>query len=124
MGKLLLRGGMLTVPVVEYIKDKYKLKSVETTERLEKELIFMYQDLIDKGFTKAQIEGALLHADPKEASKKAFKEKYEQYRSYESEYAEIKMKMALEDLKQPSSLIIRSVEKRKVGTTVCKCINK
>ena len=35
---LIKRGGSLTVPVVDYIKEKYKLLSVETTERLEKEL--------------------------------------------------------------------------------------
>ena len=70
VGKRILSGGRLTVPVVDYIKDKYKLKSVETTERLEKELIFMYQDLVDKGFTKEQIEGALQQADPRDAQKK------------------------------------------------------
>ena len=76
VGKLLLRGGMLTVPVVEYIKqNKYKLKSVGTTERLEKELISMYQDLVDKGFTKEQIEGALQQADPKESTKKKLSKK-------------------------------------------------
>ena len=75
VGKLLLRGGMLTVPVVEYIKDKYKLKSVETTERLEKETISKHQDLIDKGFTKEQIEGALQQADPKESTKKKLSKK-------------------------------------------------
>ena len=31
VGKRILSGGSLTVPVVDYIKDKYKLKSVETT---------------------------------------------------------------------------------------------
>ena len=37
-GQLLLNGGSLTVPVVDYVKDKFKLKSVETLERMEREL--------------------------------------------------------------------------------------
>ena len=32
-GQLLLNGGSLTVPVVDYVKDKFKLKSVERMER-------------------------------------------------------------------------------------------
>ena len=54
VGKLLLSGGKLTVTVVDYIKDMYKLKSVETTERLDKELICIYLDLVDKGFSPRQ----------------------------------------------------------------------
>ena len=34
-GQLLLNGGSLTVPVVDYVKDKFKLKSVEMLERME-----------------------------------------------------------------------------------------
>ena len=51
IGQLLLRGGLLVVPVADYIKDKYKLKSVETIERLEEELVSMHQDLINMGVT-------------------------------------------------------------------------
>ena len=47
-GQLLLKGGSLTVPVVDYVKKKFKLKSVETLERLEKELVSNTLDLLVK----------------------------------------------------------------------------
>ena len=34
-GQLLWNGGSLTVPVVDYVKEKFKLKSVDTLERME-----------------------------------------------------------------------------------------
>ena len=55
IGRLLLRGGLLVVPVVDYIKDKYKLMSVETTERLERELKRKHQELISMGFSEDEI---------------------------------------------------------------------
>ena len=108
IGRLLLRGGLLVVPVVDYIKDKYKLMSVETTERLERELKRKHQELISMGFSEDEIIHSLTGekkpskkqkdspVDPKDAAKDAFKEKYRRYRDFQNEYAEIKVKEALE----------------------------
>ena len=43
-GQLLLNGGSLTVPVVDYVKDKFRLKSVETLERMERELMHIHDE--------------------------------------------------------------------------------
>ena len=87
VGKRILSGGSLTVPVVDYIKDKYKLMSVETTERLERELKRKHQELISMGFSEDKIIHSLTGekkpsknqkestVDPKDAAKYAFKEK-------------------------------------------------
>ena len=48
-GQVLLNDGILMIPVVDYLKAKLKIKSVETVERMEKELNLMHQDLIGKG---------------------------------------------------------------------------
>ena len=125
IGQLLLRGGLLVVPVADYIKDKYKLKSVETIERLEEELVSMHQDLINMGVAEEEIIDAITHekkrektqkestSNPKDAAKDALKEKYRQYKDFQNEYAEIKVKEALESLDHPG-LIIRSVVKKDV----------
>ena len=66
IGQLLLRGGLLVVPVADYIKDKYKLKSVETIERLEEELVSMHQDLINMGVAEEEIIDAIAHEKKKQ----------------------------------------------------------
>jgi len=54
-GQRLLNGGSLTVPVVDHVKVnspglvKFKLKSVETVERLERDLMHIHNQLIDVG---------------------------------------------------------------------------
>merc|ERR1712212_264146 len=100
--ELLSSGGSLSVPVVDYIKDKYKLLSVETTERLVKELHFLHQDLINKGFPREEVKHAINRdkkskkkqespiVDPKEEAKYALKQKYEQYQQFQNEDAEVK----------------------------------
>ena len=54
VGQLLLNDGTLIVPVVDYVKAKHKIKSVETIERMERELKLMHQDLLSKGFTEVE----------------------------------------------------------------------
>ena len=54
-GQLLLNGGSLTVPVVDYVKDKFKLKSVETLERMERELMHLHDELVGKGFSQEEV---------------------------------------------------------------------
>ena len=70
IGQLLLRGGLLVVPVADYIKDKYKLKSVETIERLEEELVSMHQDLINMGVAEEEIIDAITHEKKREKTQK------------------------------------------------------
>ena len=38
-GRLILNWGSLTVPVADFVKDKLRLKSVETLERMEREKV-------------------------------------------------------------------------------------
>ena len=54
-GQLLLNGSSLTVPVVDYVKDKFKLKSVETLERMERELMHLHDELVGKGFSQEEV---------------------------------------------------------------------
>ena len=44
-GQLLLNGGSLIIPVVDHVKKKFGLKSVETRERMERDLVHIH----DKG---------------------------------------------------------------------------
>ena len=53
-GQLLLKGGSLTVPVVDFVKKKFKLKSVETLERLEKELMHFFDKLVKESLSPAE----------------------------------------------------------------------
>ena len=125
IGRLLMRGGLLVVPVADYIKDKCKLLSVETIERMDKELVNMHQKLLDMGFDEGELKHAITgekkpskkqeesNKDPKEVAKKAFRDKYEKYQKFRDEDAEIKVKKALGSL-HLSGLIIRSVVKKDV----------
>jgi len=110
IGELLQKGGSLPVPVVDYIKEKYKFLSVESVERLNKDLTFMHQDLISKGFTEDEVKRAI---NGEKLAPKDFKDKYIQYRKFLSEDSEVRVKTALQSLNLPS-LIIRSVDKLKV----------
>ena len=48
-GQQLLNGGSLTVPVVDHVKEKFGLKSVETMERMERDLMHIHNQLISAG---------------------------------------------------------------------------
>ena len=84
-GQLLLNDGTLTIPVVDYVKAKFKIKSVETIERMERELKHIHQELIRKGSTEEEVK-----KDIKEG------EKYSKYRKLKSEIAEVITKEASE----------------------------
>merc|ERR1719222_237593 len=98
-GQLLFNDGTLVIPVVDYLKAKLKIKSVETVERMERELNLMHQDLIGKGSTEEEVKNVI------KAS-----EKYAKYQKLMSEIAEVIVKEALEGLAIPG-LVIRSVIK-------------
>ena len=117
-----MRGGWLALPLNDYIKKKHNVNPVETTERLEKDLNFQYQDLINKGFPEKEVKQAINQnkkpdnkqenstVDPTEEAMSALKESYQRYQTFEAEKAEIKVKELLESLNLPS-LVIRSVIK-------------
>ena len=114
-GQLLLNGGSLTVPVVDYVKEKFQLKSVETVERMETELMHLHDKLIKDGFRQEDVT-KLVKQDKKimervgqETAKRAIK-LYSKYQKLESELAEVKVKEALDRLNLPG-LKIRSVVK-------------
>ena len=56
-GLVLLNGGSLSFPLVDHFKDKFDLKSVETLERMEKELIHLHDELIKTGLTSEDVTG-------------------------------------------------------------------
>ena len=98
-GQLLLNDGTLMIPVVDYLKANLKIKSVETVERMERELNLMHQDLISKGSTEEEVKNVIKTSD-----------KYAKYQKLMSETAEVIVKETLEGLAIPG-LIIRSVVK-------------
>ena len=98
-GQLLLNGGSLTVPVVDYVKDKFKLKSVETLERMERELMRLHDELVGKGFSQEEVtrlvtrdKEVIERVDP-ETAKRAI-ELYTKYQKLRSEMAEVEVKQA------------------------------
>ena len=101
-GLVLLNDGTLMIPMADYFKAKFNIKSVETIERLERELKRIHQDLIDKGFTEEETKTDIKDRD-----------KYAKYQKLNSEIAEVIVKEALEGLGIPG-LILRSVEKLNV----------
>ena len=50
-GQLLFNGGSLSFPLVDHVKDKFDLKSAETLERVEKELIHLHDELVKAGLS-------------------------------------------------------------------------
>ena len=98
-GQVLLNDGILMIPVTDYYKAKFNIKSVETIERMESELKHIHQDLIGKGFTEEEAKTDIKDRD-----------KYAKYQKLQSEIAEVIVKEALEGLGIPG-LIIRSVVK-------------
>ena len=56
-GQLLFDGGSLSFPLFEHVKDKFGLKSVETLERMEKELIHLHGELIKAGLSSEDVTG-------------------------------------------------------------------
>ena len=117
-GRLILNGGSLTVPVADFVKDKLKLKSVETSERMEKELMHIHDKLIKDGFSKEEMtnlvkqDKQIMGRVEKNVAKRAT-ELYTKYQKLGSEMAEVKVKEALDQLNVPG-LKIRSVAKNDV----------
>ena len=87
-GQVLLNDGILMIPVADYFKAKFNIKSVETIERMESELKHIHQDLIGKGFTEEEAKTDIKDRD-----------KYAKYQKLKSEEAEVIVKEALEGLK-------------------------
>ena len=54
-GQLLFNGGSLSFPLLDHVKDKFDLKSVETLERMVKELIHLHDELISAGLTSEDV---------------------------------------------------------------------
>ena len=50
-GLVLLNGGSLSLPLPDHVKEKFGLKSVETMERMAKELIHLYDELVKAGLS-------------------------------------------------------------------------
>ena len=50
-GQLLFNGGSLSFPLVDHVKGKFDMKSVETLERAEKELIHLHNELVKAGLS-------------------------------------------------------------------------
>ena len=56
-GKLLFNGGSLSLPLFDHVKEKFGLKSVETMERMEKELIHLHNELVKAGLSSEDVTG-------------------------------------------------------------------
>ena len=56
-GKLLINGGSLSLPLLDHVKEKFGLKSVETMERMEKELIHLHDELVKAGLSSEDVTG-------------------------------------------------------------------
>ena len=67
-GKLLFNRGSLSLPLNDHVKEKFGLKSVETMERMEKELIHLHDELIKAGLTSEDVT-ALAKTDRKTLEK-------------------------------------------------------
>ena len=108
-GQLLLNGGSLTVPVVDFVKPKLSLTSVETLERMEKELLHLYDELIKVGIIKEDVTG-LAKKDPKSVKKagQAMAKLYSEHKTLGIDLAEEKAMEALDFLQLPG-LKIKSV---------------
>ena len=54
-GQLLFKRGSLSLPLPDHVKEKFGLKSVETLERLEKELVHLHDELIKAGLKSGDV---------------------------------------------------------------------
>ena len=120
-GQLLLKSGSLTFPLVDYVKEKYGLKSVENLERLEKELMHIHEELTKAGLSSEDVTG-LAKKDTKTLEKagKEMARLYSEHLALGIEVAEAKAVEALDCLKLPG-LKTRSVVKDdvwKIGRSV------
>ena len=97
-GQVLLNDGILMIPVTDYYKAKFNIKSVETIERMESELKHIHQDLIGKGFTEEEAKTDIKDRD-----------KYAKYQKLKSEIAEVIVKEALEGLGIPGLIRWRMI---------------
>ena len=114
-GQRILKGGSLTVPVFDPVKEKLKLKSVETSERLERDLMHYHDKLIKDGLSQEDVTN-LVKKDKTTAQKvdketaKKVTELYTKFQKLRSEMAEVKVREALDQLTLPG-LKIRSLVK-------------
>ena len=76
-GQLLLNGGSLIIPVVDHVKKKFGLKSVETRERMERDLVHIHDKLINAGLSSEDVTN--LAKKDKKSLEKAMKEMRELY---------------------------------------------
>ena len=102
-GQCFLSGGSLTVPVFDPVKHKFNLTSVETLDRIEKELRHLHDNLINVGLGPENVT-SLAKTDKKTLEKvgqemdKLYKENQPRFGG---EVAEEKLKDALECLNLP-----------------------
>ena len=97
-GQLLLNGGSLTIPVVDFVKDKFKLKSVETRERMRGDLMHIHDKLIDAGLRSEDVIN--LAKKDKKSLEKAGKEMRELYSEQQALSAEAFEEKETETLKR------------------------
>ena len=98
-GQRILRGGSVTVPVLDHVKEKFKMKSVETSERMKKDLMYIHDEMLNDGFSQEDVtmlvkqdKNIMAKVDPEVAEKAT--ELYSKYQKFESEMAEVKVKEA------------------------------
>ena len=101
-GQLLLKSGSLAFPLVDFVKEKFGLKSVETLERMEKELLHLHEELTKAGLSSEDVTG--LAKKDKKTLEKAGKEMarlYSEHLAIGIEVAEVAAMEALDFLKLP-----------------------
>jgi len=101
-GQLLMKSGSLTFPLVDYVKEKFGLTSVETLERMEKELMHFHNELTNVGLSSEDV--TRLAKKDKKSLEKAGKEMarlYSEHLALGIEVAEMKAMEALNCLKLP-----------------------
>ena len=101
-GQLLLKLGSLTFPLVDYVKEKFDLKSVDTLDRMEKELMYLHEELTKAGLSSENVTG--LAKKDKRTLEKAGKEMarlYSEHLALGIEDAETRAIEALDCLKLP-----------------------
>ena len=97
-GQLLLNGGSLTIPVVDFVKEKFKLKSVETRERMERDLMYIHEKLISAGLRSEDVTN--MAKKDKKSLEKAGKEMRELYSEEQTLGAEVFEEKETEILKR------------------------
>ena len=113
-GLRLLNWGSLSFPLFDHVKEKFGLKSVETLERMEKELMHLHNELIKAGLGPDDITG-LAKKDKKslEKARREMAKLYSEHLTLGIEVAEMKALDALHFLKLPG-LKSRSLVKEQI----------